>query len=422
MPESRNDARGAEAPQSRSKIDVRRRRERGMQAHDLHRFLADFRSGLGKLKTITQRLIEQRSGSSPSALPPQRTEHVLRQELLQTLERELRLVESAAPPEIRDRVVKEFRTKAESAIAMGLPQSYARLVGAAQEQFRGTVPPPAKALRPNQSPAVRALLSAVTAIRNGRLAFLPRETRVETRKLLQRIFSSGRAERTPSAPQIAKLVQSQRLLPNIVQGMMRSYEKPEQYGTYIDAVEHAKEQYFLPEPPGPEGRSTIPHVVPQAPESAPQPSDNPSPPRKQPTPLTAADIPRLSKAVPSFQTTGAAHAYMYEPGEDVHVVTRNDGLMTEATPPSLAGAPQGAGGEANTPPPRRSGARTISAPAPAARSTSAAPTGSAATARDDTSKPVSVTGALRIDGLPQFIANTEMRLSGLESRARRQDG
>lgn len=419
MLKSQPDVRG-EAPQSQSKVRVSRQRARGAPVAELQQFLSDFKTGLGRLKALTQQLVARRGNERTASTQGIRVERSLRQDILHTLERELRLVERTAPPEIRDRIVREFRSKAEAAVSMGIPQAYAQLISAA-EPFSASptaapAPAPAKALRPAQSPAVKALMSAVTAIRSGRLAFLPRETRMEARKLLRRIFSSGHAGRPASAPQVANTVQSQRLIPNIVQGMFRDYNQPERYESYIKAVEQAK-SHDLPPAPARSGHTPTQSVA----SSRVMTSGSTSPPptaRLAPVPITAADMPRLAKAIPSFQTTGAAHAYMYEPDENVHVITRNDGLATTAESPPNRQGPESASSAS----PSRSRSPLAAPTAPSARSTNTVSGAGKAAPSGDSNQTVTAIGSLRIDGLPQFIANTEMRLSGLERQMRRQDG
>jgi hypothetical protein len=399
-------------------------RSRASYPPDLRRFISDFRTGLGKLKELTQRMA--RAPSKKLTPDAARAAQVERREILKTLERELRLVERTAPPEIRDRVVSAFRAKAESAVQMGVPQAYAQLLDASRIL-------PAKALRPNQSPAVRSLLSAVKAIRSGRLAFLPRETRVAARKLLRGIFGSPRAGNTPIAPQIARTVEQQRLLPLVVQGMMRSYESPEQYGPYVDVLERTKNQYFLPElsaapastggaaPPSAtdRGASVEPPLSGGAYE-APTATGGPSPGRPMGMPLRPQSTAQMARAIPAFNTTGVAHAFAYEPGEEsVHTITKNDGLMTAADAPPAA-AP-GSGKVMGSTPPRDAG-RAPQPAAPMAGSPNTASANEQTQAAGTSGGPVTVTGALTIEGLPEFIAKTEMRLSGLEMESRRQNG
>lgn len=425
MPGRRRDAGRGEAPRSRSKVVATQSRADSQRLPDLHGFLSDFKVGLGRLRTLTQTLVEHRHHAPP------RPEAPAQREIMHTLERELRILERTAPPEIRDRVVREFRSKAETAIKMGIPQAYAQLMEAVRpakslSSDRGPVSKSllhgVKALRPSHGPAVKSLLSAVKAIRSGRLAFLPRETRVETQKLLRSIFGSPTAGNVPRATQGANTVESQRILPLVVQGMMRDYENPEKYGTYIDAVEDARKRSFLPEPPvsasGPVPVSTDKSGMDSnIGRSAPLPTGTVSPTRPKVVPLTAQDIPKLAKAIPSFQTTGVAHAFMYEPDENVHAITKTDDLVTSAQPPDTT-PPQGpreAGGTI----PVGAGPRAVTMAAPTAVSNNSATQGDKSQSTlNVTDKPVTVTGRLSIDGLAGFIADTEMRLSGIEKAMR----
>ena len=430
MPEfRRRGAKAVEPPRSMSNAVAKKRRERSTHIPDLRRFLADFKSGLGRLKTLTKRLVERNTRTSPIAtagstfntMVSNRVERHEHREVMKVLERELRLVKETAPPQIRDRVVSAFKSKAESAIQLGIPQSYARILDAVR---------PARALRPNQSPAVKSLLRAAKAIRSGRLAFLPRETRMEARKLLRGIFGSGKAGNAPRMPHVAKTVEAQRVLPNVVQGMMRDYEKPEQYETYISAIEKAKNQNFPPEPAGqvdavghPAGQvDAVGHPAggPVAPDyEAPGSAQGPTPGRPKSVPLTAQDIPRLAKSLPAFQTTGVAHAFMYEPDEEVQTITKNDGLVTSAESPDVPRAPQGVAGKA--PGPRSSSAAPA---APAAASSGATPRGAPAQAAGNGSsgKPLVLSGSVSIEELPGYMAQMELRVSGLEEQMGNSNG
>ena len=422
MPEQRRaGAPSSEAPHSRSKLVAQQRRDRVPFVPDLQRLLVDFKTGLGKLRGLTQQLAG--SGANRTA-PAQQAARIERIELMKTLERELRILERTAPPEIRDRVVSEFRSKAESAIQMGIPQAYAELTSAAPYV-------PSKALRPGQEPAVKSLLSAVRAIRSGRLAFLPRETRMEARKLLQGIFGSPKGGNVPRAPQIARTVEQQRLLPLVVQGMMRSYERPDQFSSYIDAIGSARSHYF----PAEHSAQSTAGAAPMAdsvgspaskqgemPASssgeffAPKANDGPLPKQSQSTPIGPLDLARLSKAgVPSFQTTGVAHAFTYEPNESVHTIDRNDGLMTAAEAPAADAKTSGPAGAV----PRRDNTRVPQMAAPMASSANVASSAAADRTQQTlnvSDKPTTMQGTLDIRGLPEFIGDITARVTGLERK------
>ena len=449
MPDVRRNAGASKPPLSQSRATPKARRTRAPYPPDLRRFISDFRTGLGKLKDLTRQMA--RAPSRPLTHEAAKAARIERHEIMRTLERELRLVERTAPPEIRDRVVSAFRSKAESAVQMGVPQAYAQLIDATKIL-------PAKALRPNQSPAVRSLLRAVMAIRSGRLAFLPRETRIAARKLLRGIFGSSRAGNTPRAPQTAKTVEQQRLLPLVVQGMMRSYESPEQSGPYVEAVERAKNHYFLPElsaapitaggptpaeaatrevpvasppiggayeapakPPLTDGAYEAPAKPPltDGAYEAPTATGGPSPGRPVSIPLGPQATAQMAKAVPAFNTTGVAHSFTYEPGEEsVHTITKNDGLMTAADTPLAA--PASGQGVDNTP--LKTAGRASQLAAPTAGSPNIASANEQTRPAGLSGGPLTVTGSLTIEGLPEFIAKAEMRLSGLEMSAGKQNG
>jgi hypothetical protein len=429
MAKLRGGARGAEAPRARSKF-VPKRTVRAASTADIGKLLADFKTGLGKLSGLTSRLSQSASQSATSSA------RIERRELLKTLERELRILERTAPPEIRERVVREFRSKAESAIQMGVPQAYAELVSAAPYV-------PSKALRPNQHPAVKSVLQAVKAIRSGRLAFLPRETRVEARKLLKRIFGSSRTQQTPRAAPVAKTVERQRILPLVVQGMMRSYENPDHYEPYVKAVEYARNHYFPPEPgqvdaagqpagqpagqldaagqpvPAAESRG-VPHTSEPAPPRAasqglPHGVGPAIPGRPQSTPIGPLDVARLSKAgVPSFQTTGLAHAFMYEPDrEGVQAVYSTDGLVTSAeTPTTTPAAPDRAPGRT----PKTETPRAVTSSAPMAQSGRIAEASGGQPTLNADDRPVQMSGKITIDGMNQWAGWLTTEVTALKRK------
>ena len=409
------DAEPFKPPVSRSKVSPKAP-VRSRRGPDLGHFLSDFRTGLGKLKELTQRMARDPAKPlQPNAASAARTEH---RDIMLTLERELKLIEKTAPPEIRDRVVTAFRSKAESAIQMGVPQAYAQLVEASKLV-------PATAIRPNQSPAVRALLTTVKAIKSGRLAFLPRRTRVAARNLLRRVFASPRALYPPTtskgaaaAPQTATAaaIAQQRMLPLVVQGMMRGYENAEQSKTYIDVINAARRQPLV-------------SASRNAPAVAPVLTGGSMPARPKLRPLSPQASAALAKAIPAFESEGVtgaystdpsarSHAFSYEPGEEsLHTITKNDGLMTDAdTPP----APAGAGSRPMRGAPSGAEGRPTRSAAPTSTSANTAPASVAAEPASGSSGPTTVTGNLSIDGLPDFIARVEMRLQGLEAIARKQ--
>lgn len=428
------DASRSKPPVSRSRVTPRAS-DRARQIPDLSRFISDFRTGLGKLRDLTQRM----SGKATQPLSPNATSaaRAEQREIMRTLERELKLIERVAPPEIRDRVVTEFRSKAESAIQMGVPQAYAQVL-------EGSKLIPAAAIRPNQTPAMRSLLDVAKAIKRGRLSFLPRKTRMEARKLLQRVFSSPRAihgsraaQMAPSGPQTAPVmphtvdtIAQERLLPLVVQGMMRAHENPERSSTYIDVIEAARKQSVAPESreaprsesvSAPSNKSaTISSAGIQREEvyAAPTTARGPLPERPTVRPLSPQMSAQMMNTIPAFKSEGATHAFAFEPGqEEMHTFSKNDGIMTAAEMPvAPAGASQAAGKA-----PSSSG-RAAPMSAPSASSPNSVSTGAQVQQASGSGKPVTVTGSLSIEGLPAFIAKTEMRLQGLESIARKQDG
>ena len=225
---------------------------------------------------------------------------------------------------------------------------------------------------------------------------------------------------------MAKTIASQRLLPAVVQGMLRGYEKPEQTAPYVDAIEYAKNHYFLPEPSavpsatgGPvpaSGAERAPHTPAPigAAYEAPAPVTTPHPGRPVSTPLSPQAAAQMAKAgIPSFQSTGVAHSFSYEPGEEsVHAITKNDGLLTEADIPPAGGSVPQMG--AATPKSAAARKPDITPPLPSSPNTATTSQEKTGSGAGGGGGPVTVTGSLTIDGLPEFIARTEMRLNGLE--------
>ena len=431
----REDAATFKPPVSRSKVSpkavVRSRR-----SPDLGRFMADFRTGLGRLKALTRRMVRAPSRPlRPTAASTARTEH---REIMRTLERELKIIEKTAPPEIRDRVVTAFRSKAESAIHMGVPQAYAQLVEASKLV-------PSKALKANQSPAVRALLTTVKAIRSGRLAFLPRKTRVAARKLLKRVFASPRAlypsttsQRAAAPTQTASMIAQQRMLPLVVQGMMRSYENSEQSKTYIDVIKAARRQPLVSRSRNTPNvnidaslRSDSATLAPVlAGSSAPVLAGSSAPARPQLRPLPPQATAALVRAIPNFEGEGVAGAYAdldpsarkhtlsYEPGEEsATVIGKNHGLLTDADVPT---APAGVGSRPMNGGPSGAESRPTRVSAPTSTSANTAAVNEKNAPASGSGGPMTMTGRLSIDGLPDFIATVEARLQGLEELVRTQ--
>ena len=296
-------------PRATSKVQARRSRKAAPDAPEFVRLLRDVKTGLLRLGGLTKRLAGKRAGKpefkaqrradTKPPLPLRAATPRAQQDILKLIEQELRALSETAPPEVRERLVREYRSRADEAMRMQLPQTYASMLHAE------TVTPAQVALRPQQSKAVAALMQATQAIKKGRLPFLPRQTRIKAQQLLNQIFGEKRAAQIAKSARVPHIIERQRLIPMIVRNVVEA--------------EARKAQQAPPQ---------LARLLSRA---ATMPLSTTRREVKGPVPISA-HLPRLAKTVPSFETQGVASggSYIAEADEDVHVITRNDSPL--ATP------------------------------------------------------------------------------------------
>ena len=374
-------------PRASSKHVVRPARE--SQRPDLSQLMTDFKAGVSRLGYLAQRL----SASGYKAAPPQVTEsRRAPQDVTKIIERELRTISQIAPAAVQHDVVREYRELAEQASALQIPQAHAAILQGSKRV------PPAEALRPT-SKAVRSLMQAAQAIKQGRLPFLPKETRREAQKLLSAVFSKQSAVQLARSNQIPRAIESQRLIPGAVHGMMeatRAKNQPEPQLLKLIRQAAAAPLADL------HGAYRAPAVAAIGAASQRLPAVAAIGAASQRVPVAAHDLPRLSKAIPAFDTQGAATggAYLSHAGEDVQVITRSDSPL--ATPGDTGGRSDG---EGPVPAPQASSSRKPMSPA---AGPGRASTGVSALAAADTggksNGPVRIEGTLNIPELGNIVS------------------
>ncbi len=232
-------------------------------------------------------------------------------EVTKLIERELRTLTKLVPGATKE-TVREYRELAERAAKLQVPQSHAAILAAAKQVT------PAEALRPT-SKAVRSLMQASRAIKSGRLPFLPKETRREAQRLLDELFGRRRAGQIAKSPQIPRTIETQRLIPAAVSGMVEAARaKDSPPPPLLSSLRHTMETPLA--------------ALPEAyrPQSAPLRVD-----AQGRTPVAARDLPRLAQALPGFAGTGIAvgakgapvgdsDAFLSHAGENVVPITSDD--------------------------------------------------------------------------------------------------
>jgi hypothetical protein len=297
--------------------------------------------------------------------------------VVKIIERELRTISQLAPTSIRHGVVKEYRELAERAMRLQIPQSHAALLQGAKRV------PPAEALRPTSKP-VRSLMQAVQAIKQGRLPFLPKETRRAAQKLLDAVFSKKAAAQISRSTQIPRTIESNRLIPTAVQGMISTTRANDQPPPPLSGLLSRSLREPLADIQAPYG-------VGQAP---------PTPGGAHKAPVAAHDLPRLARTVPAFDTQGVATggAFLSHADEDVAVITRSDSPL--ATPGEMAG-----GVEGPVPAPQSKSTRQPPATvADSAKQVAGVPTNVGAQQQSQTGGQMRVEGELRIPELGNIVS------------------
>ena len=291
-------------PRARSKLVVKRKDDKPRP--EFGQLIADLKSGVSRLGQLAGQLAASRQRDGVPQVPDARR---VSPEVTKLIERELRTITKLVPGESRE-IIKEFRQLAERAAKMHVPQSHAALMEGAKRLQ------PAETLRPT-SPAVQALMKATNAIRSGRLPFLPKETRKEAQKLLNEIFGKPKAMQIAKSTRIPQMIEQQRLIPAAVSGMVKS-----------SAPDDSRESPLL-------GflKQSLAAPLAALKEAYKAPSPPPVPDAQGRVPVGAQDLPRLSRALPSFAATGGARggAFLSHAGEDLTMITQNDSpLFTSA--------------------------------------------------------------------------------------------
>ena len=356
-----------EAPKGRMRSAKARPRGRFDSALDL--LMRDFKAGVSRLRGLTERLskggkphqpeFKSDRPSKPTPIKPGTFKRRMPPSITKIMEREIRMVSEKVPQVVhvrdRDEVIREYRTRSQTVIQQQLPQIYAAILRAEREvrEKQTAAKPATVALRPKQ-PGVQALMRAAKAIRSGRLPFLDRATKQEAQQLLGRIWGTKRTKQViqSSRGETRRLIEQHRLIPtavreNIAQGVRarahkagwRQEPSSSMLGPPDRFVREVEREIIklLPSPHRFAGKGQM----------------------DAPIPVAAHDIPRLQQqGVPAFKTAGVAAggSYVVDPGENVHVITRDSNPLDQAddaqsSPPSVA-APR-----------RRSSAQQMSSPA-----------------------------------------------------------
>ncbi|HSN70703.1 MAG TPA: hypothetical protein VLT59_04305 [Steroidobacteraceae bacterium] len=370
--------------------EARAARRPRKRSRELEELLRDFRFGLSSLRNLTQRLQTQPANykgqqSVQQPAPPAITK---------IIERERRVVErllTTIPTKERELILREYERHVQSSVDGQVPQAYAALIRGSE------MVKPAQVLRPDQ-PYVRELMTTVKAIRSGRLPFLPKEVVTRARELLTVIFGKERAHELMTTKDAAmrRVISQQRLVPRSVRAAV----------SLVPMKKMTRVQQELQ-------RVLARSIAPQ----------HTSIPSQQ---LSKVELAQIEPVMPALHTGGAASSgeYRMEAGEDVHVITRNDSMMTSPSPGASGSAPRA---DVTTPAlPGSLQSPAMAAPMPATSATpkksdiakAAAPFSRAEPSRAQFGGTGSAQpgGALKIsdiEGLARWVAQTEERLGGL---------
>lgn len=284
------------------------KRTRKKSSRELSELLRDFRLGLTSLRALTQRLQVTRpefkaQRGKPAPIPPAITKIV---------ERERKIVERLLvqmPARERELVLREYEKHTQSAMQERAPQAYAAILRGAQMA--------PQVLRPDQ-PYVKELMATAKAIKSGRLPFLPKEIVTRARKLLHVLFGKQRATELLTSRDVVtrRLISQYRLIPRSVQAAVSA--KPKRQMTRIERELQAVVQ-----------RGTVA----KAPAATNQP-------------ISRAELAEVAASLPAMHSGGAVAGgggsgeYRMQAGEDVHVVTRDDSMMTAPSPGQSGEAPR----------------------------------------------------------------------------------
>lgn len=351
-------------PRAKSQQTVRPKGDRGRT--DFNQVLSDLRSGVSRLGQLAGQLAASRQHASmPQAPAAQRPSP----EVTKLIERELKTITKVVPGASSE-IIREYRQLAERATKLHVPQSHAAILEG-EKRLK-----PAEVMRPT-SKAVRSLMKAAAAIRQGRLPFLPKETRREAQRLLNEVFSKQTAVNIARSARIPKAVEAQRLIPQAVHGMAAA-SQPEGVppSPVMDAARRAIEA-----PLAAMKEAYKASAVPPKPDLAGR------------TPIAASDLPRLAKALPSFEKQGMGYggSMISHSDESVTVFDRSDSpLVAERGSPT---------GEGLTPTPRAESSRTPIAPTQEGAAARTAGGVAQGVQKSQTSGPARVEGTLHIPEL-----------------------
>jgi hypothetical protein len=316
--------------------------------------------------------------------------------LTKIVERERLVVErlvAGLPARERELIIREYTQRTKGIMTARVPQAYAALLRGAE------MVKPASVLRPDH-PRVRELMATAKAIRAGRLPFVPKEVVARSRELLTMLFGKEQAQTllTSRDVETRRLISRQRLVPRSVRAAVSSAPLKEQ-----TRVQRELQQLLA--------RSV---TTPQS--TAPQ------------HPMAPAEFAQLEAALPALHTGGTADSgeYRMQTGESVHVITRNDALMTVPSPGASGSAPRAevttskipAGGRPTDPKAAPPPASSVAPPkndiakasSPFSR-TNAARTELGTTGTAQTEQALKVRD---IEGLTKWIADAEERLNKLD--------
>lgn len=391
---------------------TRRQEPKATKDIELASLVKDFKVGLGQLGQAAEQLAKQRP---LERLTPQQLLELKKQapSLMRILEREMKtftkLVKAAPDIKHTETITKAYRDRAERVIEQHLPQLYASILKAEQLVTKVEQPQVAIPLKPGAP--VAALVAAAKAIRAGRLPFVPLETRKQAQHLIDSVFIKTRMLETSRKPDasIRQLIERHSLIPLAVRhDVMRDIYK--QTATGAAPVTSISDKQIL---------RTVQEIIRERATHTEKETNTQSPPMT----VVTRNAPRLTQALPSFQTQGVAAGgdYLAHAGENIHVISRQDSSLVapyERTAPGIAEA-------APAPAINTKLASAVTAPAPTMNTRPAAaiaaPMPAAPIARPASgpaittgipaggSQTTKLEGTLKIEGLSDWIGKIEAR-------------
>jgi hypothetical protein len=382
-------------PAPRAPRRSNRRRERELAA-----LLRDFRLGLTSLRSLTSRLQTTKPDYRAQTHAP---EPAMSPAITKIVERERRIVERTLmtlPAKEREVLMRSYTTQLQSVMSAQAPQAYAAILKGAQ------IIQPAKVLRPNQ-PYVQELMATAKAIRSGRAAFIPQEIKAKARKLLMALFGRQQAVSMLTAKDLTtnSLIRQYRLIPQSIRAAVSA--KPVKTMTRVERELQTVLKRVVQYRTSTQQNSQVAHSGVQA------------------APIAHAEMAELAPALPAMHTGGAAISpaggetgeYRMRVGEEAHVITQNASLLSAAEAPEKAAQskrPEQSKKPAPAPPPADSKTPSPSESTHKPATSYDSPSGSGR-AEDSgmTARPDKTIKVEDIDGLSDWVADTERRLSEL---------